>query len=68
MPNKKSPSSRCGATRGTGDEYELKIPYYTDKGLDKIMDDLLQEICQEAYIENCVSATEAQLVGTDRQW
>jgi hypothetical protein len=56
------------ATRLPSGEYELKIPYFSDEGLDKIMDDLLGEISEEAYLKNCFSETEARFEGTDRQW
>jgi hypothetical protein len=58
----------CHAMRRDSGEYELKIPYYTDQGLDKIVDDLLGEIHEEAYLEKCFSESEARLEGTNRQW
>lgn len=58
----------CHATRRASGEYELKIPYYTDPGLDKIMDDLLRQISEEAFLKKCFSESEARLEGTDRRW
>ena len=58
----------CGATHQVGEEYQLRIPYYTDEGLNKIMQEILEDIDQEAYIERCVSETEARLLDGSRYW
>lgn len=58
----------CGAKRLPSGEYEMKIPYSTDEGLDKIVDELLRDIFLEADQRNCFSESEARLEGTDRQW
>lgn len=58
----------CNATRRVSGEFELKIPYYTNSGLDKIVGNLLQEIREKASIKHCFSASVARFEGTDRQW
>jgi hypothetical protein len=57
------------ATLKASGEYRLEIPYRTDEGLDKTMEDLLQHIAFEADLRNCFSESNAQLEGSqDRIW
>ena len=58
----------CKPTRLDSGEFELKIPYYTDEGLGRIMDDLLREIAVAAALGQCFSKSGARLEGTDRCW
>ncbi|QLJ63750.1 recombinase family protein (plasmid) [Serratia marcescens] len=49
-------------------EYELKIPYDTDKDLDEIVSELLSDIAMDAGDRHCFSESEARMEGTDRYW
>jgi hypothetical protein len=57
-----------GATRLASGEHQLRLSYRTDQDLDDLIDDLLFEISGEAQMRDCVSETEARLMGTDRRW
>lgn len=58
----------CDATRTVSGGYELRIPHYTDDGLDKIVQNLPREIADDADRKQCFSESEARLEGTDRAW
>ena len=49
-------------------DYELKVPYVTDKELDRRMDDLLREIAMEVDARNCFMEWDARMEGSDRCW
>lgn len=49
-------------------EYELKIPYDTDKDLDETVNELLSDIALDANDRHCFSESEARMEGTDRYW
>ncbi len=46
----------------------LKIPYKSDKDLDETMEELLQEICDTADMENCFSESSAYEIDGERSW
>jgi DNA invertase Pin-like site-specific DNA recombinase len=56
------------AKRLANGEYDLKVPYSSEKNLDKQMNDLLGDIASEADDRHCFSESEARMEGTDRSW
>ncbi|WP_200892191.1 hypothetical protein [Methyloterricola oryzae] len=49
-------------------EYDLKVPYSSEKDLDKRVSDLLADITSEADDRHCFSESEARMEGTGRSW
>jgi DNA invertase Pin-like site-specific DNA recombinase len=56
------------ARRRPNGEYELKVPYDTDKDLDEAVSELLSDIACDADDHHCFSESEARMEGTDRHW
>lgn len=57
-----------GMKKLKGWEYELTFAYEDDADLDRQVNDLLQEIEQEADLRNCFIETDLRENGTDRYW
>ncbi len=49
-------------------EYELKVPYGSDKELDEAVNELLSDIASDADDRHCFSESEARMEGADRHW
>jgi hypothetical protein len=59
---------RLRVRRTSSGEYELKVPYSSDEGLDQTMEELLGDIASHADNRNCFSESDARMHNADRHW